>query len=42
MHLIGTVRVRYLIGDDVEDRTGLALHLAFYLLCGLAAERRGA
>jgi membrane associated rhomboid family serine protease len=37
MHLLGNMWFLWLFGDNVEDRLGHALYLAFYLLGGLAA-----
>ncbi|MBS1953759.1 MAG: rhomboid family intramembrane serine protease [Cyanobacteria bacterium SZAS-4] len=36
-HIVGNLWVLYLFGDNVEDRLGHWNYLAFYLVCGLAA-----
>jgi membrane associated rhomboid family serine protease len=38
MHFIGNMWMLYIFGDNVEDRMGPGRFLAFYLLCGLAAD----
>jgi membrane associated rhomboid family serine protease len=37
MHLLGNMLFLWVFGDNVEDATGHARFLAFYLLCGVAA-----
>src|SRR5512139_194184 len=37
LHLIGNMVYLWIFGDNVEDRLGHGLYLAFYLLCGLGA-----
>ena len=37
LHLLGNMLYLWIFGDNVEDRLGHGLFLAFYLLCGLAA-----
>lgn len=37
MHLFGNMLFLWVFGDNVEDATGHARFLAFYLLCGVAA-----
>ncbi|MGB8984488.1 MAG: rhomboid family intramembrane serine protease [Anaerolineales bacterium] len=36
-HLLGNMLYLWIFGDNVEDRLGHGLYLAFYVLCGLAA-----
>jgi membrane associated rhomboid family serine protease len=36
-HLIGNMLFLYIFGDNVEDRLGHVGYIAFYLVCGLAA-----
>lgn len=38
MHIIGNMLYLWVFGDNVEDRLGPPLYLAFYLVCGLAAD----
>ncbi len=37
VHLLGNMLYLWIFGDNVEDRLGHGLFLAFYILCGLAA-----
>ena len=37
LHLLGNMLYLWIFGDNVEDRLGHGLFLAFYLICGLAA-----
>jgi membrane associated rhomboid family serine protease len=37
VHLLGNMLYLWIFGDNVEDRLGHGLFLAFYVLCGLAA-----
>ena len=37
LHLLGNMLYLWIFGDNVEDRLGHGLFLAFYILCGLAA-----
>ncbi len=37
MHILGNMWFLYIFGDNVEDRLGHGLYLAFYFLCGIAA-----
>jgi len=37
MHLLGNMLYLWIFGDNVEDRLGHGLFLAFYILCGLGA-----
>ena len=36
-HLLGNMLYLWIFGDNVEDRLGRVLYLAFYLFCGFAA-----
>lgn len=36
-HLLGNMLYLYIFGDNIEDRMGSPLYLAFYLVCGFAA-----
>ena len=36
-HLLGNVLYLWIFGDNVEDRLGHGMFLAFYILCGLGA-----
>ena len=38
MHLGGNMLFLWIFGDNLEDRMGKARYIAFYLLCGLAAD----
>lgn len=38
LHLIGNMYFLYILGDNVEDVLGPWRYLAFYLLCGIAAD----
>src|SRR5207253_1156180 len=38
MHLGGNMLFLWIFGDNLEDRMGKGRYLAFYLLCGLAAD----
>jgi membrane associated rhomboid family serine protease len=37
LHILGNMLYLWIFGDNVEDRLGHGLFLAFYILCGLAA-----
>ena len=37
LHIAGNMLYLWIFGDNVEDRFGRAIFLAFYLVCGLAA-----
>ena len=37
MHLLGNMLYLWIFGDNVEDRLGPGLYLAFYLVCGWGA-----
>lgn len=37
LHLGGNMLYLWIFGDNVEDRLGHGLYLAFYILCGIAA-----
>jgi membrane associated rhomboid family serine protease len=37
VHLLGNMLYLWIFGDNVEDRLGHGLFLAFYLVCGVAA-----
>lgn len=36
-HLLGNMLYLYIFGDNIEDRMGSVMYLAFYLICGFAA-----
>lgn len=36
-HLLGNMLYLWIFGDNVEDRLGKVLYVAFYLVCGVAA-----
>jgi len=36
-HLLGNMLYLWIFGDNLEDRLGIPLYLAFYFACGLAA-----
>jgi len=38
MHLFGNMLFLWIFGDNLEDRMGRGKFMAFYLLCGLAAD----
>ena len=38
IHLLGNMWMLWIFGDNVEDRLGRPGYVAFYLVCGLAAD----